>query len=121
MISESTTPTQVGASDLLTVPFAGAPIFTRSRALRPTNKVLPEHARSHNRALVLQTLYTAGAQSRADVARETGLTRVTISDLVAELIGEGLVVELGQREGRKEQQGGGSQQARQHGRFSGIR
>ena len=85
-------------SDLLTVPFAGAPIFTRSRALRPTGKVLPEHARSHNRALVLQTLYTAGAQSRADVARETGLTRVTISDLVAELIAEGLVVELGQRE-----------------------
>jgi predicted NBD/HSP70 family sugar kinase len=85
-------------SDLLTVPFAGAPIFTRSRALRPTGKVLPEHARSHNRALVLQTLYTAGAQSRADVARETGLTRVTVSDLVAELIAEGLVVELGQRE-----------------------
>ena len=98
MNSESTTPIPMGASDLLTVPFAGAPIFTRSRALRPTNKVLPEHARSHNRALVLQTLYTAGAQSRADVARETGLTRVTISDLVAQLIGEGLVVELGQRE-----------------------
>jgi len=98
----STEPTPIGphgaTSDLLTVPFAGAPIFTRSRALRPTGKVLPEHARSHNRALVLQTLYTAGAQSRADVARETGLTRVTISDLVAELIAEGLVVELGQRE-----------------------
>ena len=86
------------ATDLLTVPFAGAPIFTRARALRPTGKVLPEHARSHNRALVLQTLYTAGAQSRADVARETGLTRVTISDLVADLIAEGLVIELGQRE-----------------------
>jgi predicted NBD/HSP70 family sugar kinase len=98
IISESTPPTQMGASDLLTVPFAGAPIFTRSRALRPTSKVLPEHARSHNRALVLQTLYTSGAQSRADVARETGLTRVTISDLVGDLIAEGLVVELGQRE-----------------------
>ncbi|MFD4420701.1 ROK family protein [Agromyces sp. NPDC058484] len=83
---------------MLTVPFGGAPIFTRSRALRPTGKVLPGHARSHNRALVLQTLYTAGAQSRADVARETGLTRVTVSDLVADLIAEGLVVELGQRE-----------------------
>ncbi|MFF2494487.1 ROK family protein [Agromyces sp. NPDC058064] len=83
---------------MLTVPFAGAPIFTRSRALRPTGKVLPEHARSHNRALVLQTLYSSGAQSRADIARETGLTRVTVSDLVAELIAEGLVVELGQRE-----------------------
>ncbi|WP_344295874.1 ROK family transcriptional regulator [Agromyces neolithicus] len=88
----------MGASDLLTAPFAGAPIFTRPRALRPTSKVLPEHARSHNRALVLQTLYTSGGQSRADLARETGLTRVTISDLVAELIAEGLVIELGQRE-----------------------
>ncbi len=85
-------------ADVLTVPFGGAPIFTRARALRPTGKVLPEHARSHNRALVLQTLYTSGAQSRADVARGTGLTRVTISDLVADLIAEGLVVELGQRE-----------------------
>ncbi|MDQ0576265.1 ROK family transcriptional regulator [Agromyces albus] len=92
-------PAPYGAAiDLLTVPFAGAPIFTRARALRPTGKVLPEHARSHNRALVLQTLYSAGAQSRADVARETGLTRVTISDLVADLIAEGLVIELGQRE-----------------------
>ena len=70
----------------------------RGRALRPSTKVLPEHARGHNRSLVLQTLYRAGQQSRADIARETGLTRVTISDLVAELIIEGLVVETGQRE-----------------------
>ncbi|MGH1525792.1 ROK family transcriptional regulator [Leifsonia sp. L25] len=68
------------------------------RALRPRSKVLPEHARSHNRSLVLQTLYRSGERSRADLARETGLTRVTISDLVAELLAEGLVVELGQRE-----------------------
>lgn len=73
------------------------PLFA-DRVLRASGKVLPEHARSHNRSLVLQTLYTQGAQSRADVARQTGLTRVTVSDLVAELIGEGLVVELGQRE-----------------------
>lgn len=72
--------------------------FTTGRALRPTTKVLPEHARGHNRSLVLQTLYRAGQQSRADIARETGLTRVTVSDLVAELIAEGLVVETGQRE-----------------------
>jgi len=68
------------------------------RALRPRSKVLPEHARSHNRSLVLQTLYRSGQRSRADLARETGLTRVTVSDLVAELLAEGLVVELGQRE-----------------------
>lgn len=68
------------------------------RALRPRTKVLPEHARSHNRSLVLQSLYRDGRASRADLARETGLTRVTISDLVGELIAEGLVVELGQRD-----------------------
>ena len=68
------------------------------RALRPRNKVLPEHARNHNRSLVLQTLYRSGRISRADLSRETGLTRVTISDLVAELIADGLVVELGQRD-----------------------
>jgi predicted NBD/HSP70 family sugar kinase len=72
--------------------------FAAGRALRPTTKVLPEHARGHNRSLVLQTLYRAGEQSRADIASETGLTRVTISDLVAELITEGLVIEKGQRE-----------------------
>lgn len=68
------------------------------KALRPRSKVLPEHARSHNRSLVLQTLYRSGQRSRADLARETGLTRVTVSDLVADLLAEGLVVELGQRE-----------------------
>lgn len=68
------------------------------RALRPRTKVLPEHARNHNRSLVLQSLYRDGRASRADLARETGLTRVTISDLVGELIAEGLVIELGQRD-----------------------
>lgn len=68
------------------------------RALRPRSKVLPEHARNHNRSLVLQSLYRDGQASRADLARETGLTRVTISDLVGELIAEGLVIELGQRD-----------------------
>ena len=72
--------------------------FTTGRALRPTGKVLPEHARGHNRSLVLQTLYRGALLSRADIARETGLTRVTVSDLVSELLEDGLVVETGQRE-----------------------
>tara|TARA_R110002020_G_scaffold152794_6_gene331132 strand:- start:68264 stop:69403 length:1140 start_codon:yes stop_codon:yes gene_type:complete len=75
--------------------------FTNGKALRPTAKVLPEHARNHNRSLVLQTLYRQGELSRADIARETGLTRVTISDLVAELIVDGLIVEIGHREGSR--------------------
>jgi predicted NBD/HSP70 family sugar kinase len=72
--------------------------YATGRILRPSAKSLPEHARSHNRALVLQTLYRAGTISRADLARATGLTRVTISDLVAALIADDLIIELGQRE-----------------------
>ncbi|MGM1017480.1 MAG: ROK family transcriptional regulator [Actinomycetota bacterium] len=72
--------------------------FGPGRHLRSRSKVLPEHARGHNRALVLQTLYHSGSMSRADLSRETGLTRVTISDLVAEFIADGIVVEIGIRE-----------------------
>lgn len=77
---------------------ASAHAFGPARHLRSRTKVLPEHARGHNRALVLQTLYHSGAMSRADLSRETGLTRVTISDLVAEFIADGIVVEMGVRE-----------------------
>ncbi|WP_029146049.1 ROK family transcriptional regulator [Microbacterium luticocti] len=76
------------------VPYALAPL----RHPRHGAKVLPEHARAHNRALVLQTLFHRGAMSRADLSRETGLTRVTISDLIAELIADGFVAEKGVRE-----------------------
>ena len=72
--------------------------FSSVRALRPSRKSLPEHARGHNRSLVLRTLYRSGELSRADLARATGLTRVTVSDLVADLIAVGLVIELGQRD-----------------------
>lgn len=71
----------------------------RGRALRATAKFLPEHARAHNRSLVLQMLFQGGQLTRADVARATRLTRVTVSDLVAELLEEGLIEELGIRPG----------------------
>ncbi len=61
--------------------------------------MLPGDARRHHRALILQQLVDDGARSRADLARETSLTRVTISDLVAELMEEGFLVELGTRPG----------------------
>ena len=71
------------------------------RRLRPVAKVLPEDGRAHNRSLILQQLFHAEPVSRADLARTTGLTRVTISDLVASLMSEGLVAEMGVRsEGR---------------------
>jgi predicted NBD/HSP70 family sugar kinase len=89
-------PALAGGAAMASAAAAAASLFRHG--LRPTAKVLPEHARSHNRSLVLQTLYANGPQSRADIARETGLTRVTVSDLVAELIAERLVVELGTRD-----------------------
>lgn len=72
-----------------------------SRGERPVairlgqHKVLPEDARRYNRSLVLSTLFHDAPMSRADLARATGLTRVTISALVADLLVEGLVREKG--------------------------
>lgn len=65
------------------------------RPLRPRGKLLQEDARRHHRSLLIQQLFREGPASRADLARTTGLTRVTVSDLVGELVGEGLVEELG--------------------------
>jgi predicted NBD/HSP70 family sugar kinase len=58
-------------------------------------KLLAEDTRRHHRSLILQHLFAEGPASRADLARATGLTRVTVSDLVGGLIADGLVGELG--------------------------
>jgi predicted ArsR family transcriptional regulator len=49
--------------------------------------------RDRNRAQVIDVLRRAGAASRADIARVTGLSRTTVSSLVGELHDSGLVVE----------------------------
>lgn len=95
--SRATQARHTGAPTAVTIPEPGG-VFGQGRALRPSSKQLPGHARHNNRSLVLQTLYRGGQLSRADIARETGLTRVTISDLVAHLLEEGLLLELGHRE-----------------------
>ena len=43
--------------------------------------------------MVLQGIYDGPEKSRADIARESGLTKVTVSDLVSELMANGLVIE----------------------------
>lgn len=73
----------------------------RASTPRMAAKVTPGDAKQHNRTLVLQALYLSGPLSRADVARATGLTKVTISGLVAELISEGLLHEIGQQESQR--------------------
>ena len=66
----------------------------RARRVHPRTAVLPRHGRRHNLSLVLQTLYTVGPMSRADLARRLDLTKVTVSDLVAELLESALVLEV---------------------------
>ena len=65
------------------------------RQLRPQGKLLQEDARRHHRSLLLQQLFREGPASRADLARASGLTRVTVSDLIGEMLGDGFVTELG--------------------------
>ena len=52
-----------------------------------------ESLRERNRLRVIETLRQRGAISRSDIARQTGLSRSTVSSLVADLQAEGLVVE----------------------------
>lgn len=59
-------------------------------------KATQQQTKIHNRQLVLQTIYDQPLTSRASLARLTRLTRTTVSELVGELIGEGLVEETGQ-------------------------
>lgn len=67
------------------------------RTLRRTAKALPGEARAHNRSLLLQSLFRGGPYSRADLARLTRLTRVTVSDVITDLLADGLVDEIGPR------------------------
>jgi predicted NBD/HSP70 family sugar kinase len=56
-----------------------------------------ESLRSRNRLRVLQTVQQRGAISRVDITRTTGLSRTTVSSLVAELLAEGVLSELTER------------------------
>ncbi|HWI72848.1 MAG TPA: ROK family transcriptional regulator [Baekduia sp.] len=49
--------------------------------------------RQRNRLRIIDVLRRAGSASRVDLVRDTGLSRTTVSKLVAELQAEGLVVE----------------------------
>ncbi|MFZ5817825.1 MAG: ROK family transcriptional regulator [Bacillota bacterium] len=55
----------------------------------------PELIRAINKQRVLRLIRSAGSISRADLAEQTGLTRPTVSAVVAELLEEGWVEEVG--------------------------
>jgi predicted NBD/HSP70 family sugar kinase len=58
-------------------------------------KATHRQTRVHNERLVVRTLYDLGPISRAEVARLTGLTKTTVSDVVAVLLDDGVVREVG--------------------------
>ena len=63
--------------------------------MRLPAKATHAQTRQHNHRLVLRTVYDFGPISRAEVARSTGLTRTTVSDVVVDLLDEGMVEEVG--------------------------
>lgn len=59
---------------------------------KPTKGTNLEHARLHNRRVVLEAIRQAGRLTRADLTRLTSLTAQTISNIVGELVGEGMLL-----------------------------
>jgi len=58
-------------------------------------KATQQQTKEHNTDLVLSTIFRHEVISRAEIARITSLTRTTVSDIVSDLIAEGLVNEVG--------------------------
>ena len=58
-------------------------------------KATRQYTKEHNRNLVLKTIFEHDSISRAEISRRTSLTRTTVSDIVGDLINEGLVSEVG--------------------------
>ena len=63
--------------------------------MRVRTKASRSDTRAQNRRFVLQQIFSEAPTSRADIVRATGLTAATVSDLVANLISDGIVTEVG--------------------------
>ena len=67
---------------------SGSPTFTGSNA---------EQTRRHNRCVVLGQIRRAGSMGRADMARASGLSVQAVSNIIASLERDGMLLEAGQR------------------------
>jgi predicted NBD/HSP70 family sugar kinase len=74
----------------------GGKIMPKSPSLKAAGKTRLEETRHNNRRLILQRVFDEGPISRAEIARHTELGRATVSEITAQLVAEGLVVEVGQ-------------------------
>ncbi len=60
-------------------------------------------SRAYNRGLVLRLVRSEGGAGRAAIARTSGLTTQAVSNIIADLVDEGLVEEVGRRTGARGQ------------------
>ncbi|MFQ6546579.1 ROK family protein [Aestuariibius sp. 2305UL40-4] len=67
-------------------------------ALRGANAT---RSRDHNRQMVLGQLHARGALGRAEIARRSGLTTQAVSNIIAELEKDGLLLAAGAARGRR--------------------
>ena len=65
--------------------------------LKPKLGANPERARSHNKQLVLRAVRHSGTIGRAEIARASGLSTQAVSNIISDLLAEGLLVEQGHR------------------------
>ena len=56
-----------------------------------------ERSRSHNRQMVLGRVRAAGEVGRAEIAKISGLSTQAVSNIIADLLEDGLIVESGRR------------------------
>lgn len=69
--------------------------LAKSERDNSVQKATSRRTRAHNTKLVLKTIYSDGPISRAQIARVTKLTPPTVSTVVARLMKEGLLDEVG--------------------------
>lgn len=62
-----------------------------------------EYTRKYNRRIIVETIRRNGPISRVEIARLTGLTTATISNLTSELLQQDFIIESGRRKGQRGQ------------------
>ncbi|MFK7942076.1 MAG: ROK family protein [Paracoccaceae bacterium] len=60
-----------------------------------------ERSRNHNRQLILERIRDAGQMGRAEMARASGLSTQAVSNIIADMMGDGLILEVGRRTGAR--------------------
>jgi len=63
-----------------------------------TTNLSSRDLRRANRATILRTLYFGGEMSRVNLSQQTQLSTATVTNVVAELLNEGSVIEVGSEE-----------------------